>query len=61
MSWNMRRRDLYSDANRRGSHMQEQQQQRVRKTAYWLLAAFCIGSALLVSVYVSGGLANRYS
>lgn len=31
----------------------QEQHLRARKLAYWLIAAFCIGSALLVSVYVS--------
>ncbi len=56
------RRDLHYDVNRRLPHLQEQHtQQRVGKIAYWLLAAFCICSALLVSIYVSGRTAEYFS
>jgi hypothetical protein len=48
------RRELYHDAGRRPPETQQQQQQRVRRIAYWLLAAFCIGFALLITIHVSG-------
>lgn len=54
------RRELYHDANRRPLQAQEQQQQRVRRIAYWLLAAFCIGSALLVTIHVSSRSSNDH-
>ena len=39
-------------ASSRAAHVQEQQL-RIKKLGYWLLAAFCVGSALLVSIHVS--------
>ena len=47
------RREHHAGASSRAAHAQEQQLRR-RKLGYWLIAAFCVGSALLVSIHVSG-------